>query len=329
VQALGIIAEGSYPQVTPPSPPPTSSVRDRVGLCLYTIQRPAFTKQVFDDTIDATGAGVVRFDFPGWIHNSPQSWNWSIHDKSMGFCRDRNVRVLASASYCQPWMNGNHVTDKWPPLPNYVAEYASIAAEAEKRYGDLLCGIETWNEPWTDFWMPWMEPARFLELSIAQAHAVWAVNPNRDIVVMLDYWAQGPNTGKQWAQAVIAADTTGFLRHPRVVISTHNYCQSDPPQKDRGTGWSFDRWKLARSQTGNPRAWVTEYGWKAPGDCDEATEAKYIEDGLRMMLADGVERTFLFSAAEPAETWAYNLRRPDGTWKPAAAKMKLVASGAV
>lgn len=329
--ALGKIGAAAPP---PLPPPPALSIRDRVGVCMWQVPY-SDTQADLTSGIAATGAGVVRFDFAGSvIRPNSTTWRWDLADKGVAWAAAAGVKVLAVCSYAPSWMNGGKTNDKYPPLDAFFAQYAQVAAEVEKRYGDKLMGVETWNEPWLcssvptgAFWLPYQEPARFLTLSKAQAEAVWAVNPNRDVAVSLDYWGQGVNNGKQFASAVVAADTTGFLRHPRVVISTHTYCESAAPTDPRTTGWAFDRWKLARSQSGNPRAWVTEMGWKAPGDVDEARQADYTDQGFRMAFADGVERMFVFGVGNAGISWGYNLRRSDGSWKPAAAKLKLIAGG--
>ena len=287
----------------------------------------------FSSAISATSAGFVRFDFAGSvIRPTSNTWNWSLADLVMGRAISAGVKVLAQCTYCPDWMNGNMGNDKFPPTTPNFSNYAAIAAEVENRYGADLIGIETWNEPWLTsdpvtgaFWLPAMEPARFLELSIAQANAVWAVNPNRDIAVSLDYWGQGVNAGQRFDSAVVAADTTDFLLDPRVVLTVHNYCESDSPQTVRGTGWSFDRWKLARSISGNQRIWITEFGWSSPGDVSETLQSTYTTDGINMMLADGVERMVIFGVSNASQSWGYNLRRTNGTWKPAAAAFKAIA----
>lgn len=324
VVALGAEAEGLYPPVVPP--PLTN--RDRLGLSMWKAPY-GDTAADFTSAIVATGAGHIRTDFAASvIRPSSTTWNWTRADTVVGRANTAGVKVLATCTYAPSWMNGGNSNDKHPPTDNHYGSYAAVAAEVEKRYGPNLIGIETWNEPWlSSFWAPTMQPARFIALSKAQAEAVWAVNPSRDIIVSLDYWGQGANAGQQFAAAVVAADTTGFLRHPHVVISTHNYCEAAAPQTNRGVGWSFDRWKLARTQSGNPRVWVTEYGWTAPGEVNETTQATYISDGTKMMLADGVERVAIFGVAFAGadNNWGYNLRRPDGTWKPATAAFKKIA----
>lgn len=306
--------------------------RERLGISM---PRAPYgdTADDFSTAISATSAGFIRADFAGSvIRPSSSTWNWSLADTVVERAIASGVKVLAQCTYCHDWMNGGHSNDKFPPTTPNFSNYAAIAAEVESRYGSNLIGIETWNEPWLTsdavngaFWLPEMEPDRFLALSIAQAEAVWAINPNRDIAVSLDYWGQGVNNGQRFDSAVVSYDTTDFLLDPRVVLTVHNYCQNSAPQDVRSLGWSFDRWKLARTAAGNQRVWVTEYGWSTPGDATEAEQATYIADGINMMLDDGVERMVVFTVSQASDTTGYNLRRPNGTWRPAAAAFKAIA----
>jgi hypothetical protein len=295
----------------PPPPPPATTMAQYKGGCIYTVANLTKAK----DT-----AGIVHARSDWWL--SSQSAYQSA-------CKSLGIESLLVACYA---MGMSSKGDHYPP-DNYQAWATKIAQWAA---ANSPVAIEVWNEPWlTGFWQSGPDPQAYLALAVETAKQVWAAKPNTLIVVSMDYWMQGTGvSGKQWASQVIAADSTGFLRDPRVRPSTHNYCQTASPQTDRGTGWSFDRYKLAYDAMKahghpNPQVWVTEFGWDTPGGTEqypvsETLQSQYTTDALRMMHDSGkVERAFIFQASQ--DDWYGIWRAGDGSSRPVCAAVKALA----
>jgi hypothetical protein len=181
--------------------------------------------------------------------------------------------------------------------------------------------VEIWNEPWhKEFWQPTPNPAGYMNLVQQAAQALWSVNPRCIIVVSADNNGHTNTSGTTlWRKNVIAADTTGLLKDPRVRPSTHNYCEGRTPTTvtSNPCAWDLDRWKCAYADYKthghpNPQVWVTEWGWEVNegthyfGTVTEAQQRDYIVQGIRMMQQSGiVERAFCFYL-QTSNVWSYN-----------------------
>lgn len=306
---IGIVASGSIPDPIAP-PPPSSAVvmQDLKGACIYRL-----------------GDALKARDTAGITHARTDTW--VIDDTYVNGCKNAGIEILSVLAYAQGMSTrGDHY------YPDDFVKWAQIQAARTQKYG--FKAVEVWNEPWmTGFSQGGINAVEYMRLVSETAKAVWSVMPSTLVVVSLDYFTQQDPAGNRcWQDLVIAADTAGLLRDPRIRPSTHNYCQTAAPEDPRSApGWAFDRYKLAYNALKahghpNPMVWVTEYGWDIPGGGEnspvsEPMQSDYTVRALRMMLASGiVERAYLYQAQ--ADDFYGIWRRSDGSARPVCAAVK-------
>lgn len=295
----GMSLLGQIGQAPPPNP-----WQDFIGVCAY--------RDEDLDNIAAPGIRHVRRDMYG------------AKAANIVLARSFGIETLPIADYC-PWpdLNGGR-DDKYPPLPQFYGEWCKRMLDNWRGMSQPPPAIEVWNEPWLpNFWRPQPDPVAYYQLVLEfnqQARAIW---PNVTILWSADEVQQGENVSrKPWIAAVLAADTLGLLRDPRVLPTVHNYAEGRTPTQTTGEPcmWQFDRYKCAYQQTKahghpDPKVWVTEYGWES-GVVGEANQAAYIKQGLEMMYDSGmVARAYAFFMGTN-DSWSYNWLRPDNTEKP-------------
>jgi hypothetical protein len=253
--------------------------------------------------------------------------------------RTYGIEVLPIADYGFTDLSGQN-DDKYPPLSENRATWA-------KRMVDLWRGmqappkvLEVWNEPWnTGFWKPQPDAAAYLELVKAFAKEAWAVWPTVTLLVSAD--TVYPDT--PFRQTLLNADTSGFLKDPRILPTTHNYVEGRTPTQVTGDPCSYDlnRFDCAYDAFKahghpDPQVWVTEFGWESDTaggtntvtPVTESLQATYTTDALKLFRASGhVAKAFafLFKSNDP---WNYNWLRPDNSQKPVCQSVKtLIANG--
>lgn len=240
-----------------------------------------------------TGCKHARCDWP--------SGAWMDNMSAAG------IQVLPIADYARD--GGDTHTDPadhtaWANLvaARYVSDWRSAPV------------VEIWNEPWATGFNG--NAPSYLDLFIKTANALWAVNP--DVILLVSGDAQ--YGGYLWRQHLLAADTGGFLTDPRIRPTSHDYCQSDPPDHHSAsnpTWFDFDRYKSCYDDFfahghADPQVWVTEYGWEVNegthfyGTVTEAQQASYIVAGIQQMQASGkVEAAYCFYL-QTSNAWSYN-----------------------
>jgi hypothetical protein len=302
--ALMAAPEGS---VTPP-PPTTGTIGNYKGFVCTATDVNALAQARSE-----MGGTYVRADY------------WRVDDNFVNAAKSNSINVLLVACYA---MGLSSKGDHYPPDPLNISAWCDKTVTKLMKYN--LDVTECWNEPWLwEFWQSGQDPVGYYNLLAQFSQKVWSARPNCVIVVPFDYYMQGgTKNGQIWQDQLIAADTKGILKDPRIRPSTHNYCQSRSPQDTTAAeGWRFTRYHLAYDALKahghpDPQVWVTEFGWRAGSgtggiDVDLATQSKYITDGIKMMQSSGkVERAFVFEY-KPGDTYNYNI-----VGKPAAAAIK-------
>jgi hypothetical protein len=319
---------------------PATPLSQRVGIMVPSIGTNNVPASYATTVLNDDGITLYRDVAPmSATYGGGSTANWTYFDRDLNFTKTVPGSMLMTFATAPDWMHPSNSGTWYPPDSSHYQDWADKVVEMIGHAianGVSVSKIELWNEPWlTDFWLPLPDPTAYEQLVTTTASTVWATYPTMQIGISADYWEQGAGvpSGTQWFQQVLNADGTGALNDSRYYFTTHNYTQSDPPWKDRGTGWSFDRYSLAHDQAvahgfSNPHVDVTEYGWRAgdtsggTNDVNVDTQAQYTIDGARQALATGyVDRVFVFEDY-PGDTWGYNVHYPDGTVKPVASALK-------
>ncbi len=330
-----------------PSPPPPKRA-SQVGVNVPNIGSENVPAS-YGRTIRADdGITLIRTDAPiSATYGSGASPRWVYWDRVIRFAKLAGDSVLPVVWTSPAWQHPGCTAVPEYACPPDAAHYAVWAREVVALLGRAIAAgvridaIEFWNEPYCcGLWQPRSDPGAYVALLQVLAPTVWARFPGLKIAVSANYWQEGStatSSGAEWFSQVLAADTTRLIDDPRILLATHNYSQSDPPSENRGVGWSFDSYGLARQQAidhgkVDPHVLITEYGWEADtglayfGPVSESLQAQYAVAGAKMALATGyVDQVFIFED-RPGERWGYNMHRPDGTARPIARAIKTFIS---
>jgi hypothetical protein len=334
--------------------PAPLALADRVGVNVPNISTTGVSLTYGQTILADDGIHLFRDSVgPLNIWSSPTAQpSWTYVDKNISFVKNvTGGQLLPIFANSNPWQHPSCTSTpgyKCAPDPAYYQEWSNEVKQTIDHVvaaGVAVPEIEYWNEPYCcGFWLPVSDPAAYMALLRTLAPTLWAAYPNLKIAVSANYWEEGsqcsPNC-PQWFSQVISNDTTNLLNDPRIVFTTHNYVQANPPSAVLGTGWSFNRYLLARDQAVahgkvNPRFEITEYGWEANtgnvvfnDPVTEQQQSDYTVQGAHIALADScacVDRVFIFEDYRGgdsfAQAWAYNMHRNDGTARPVAGAVK-------
>jgi hypothetical protein len=290
------------------------------GVCAY--------KESDFPALQAIGVENARMDYPSAA--------------TIEKARTYGIEVLPLANYGIPELSAEpgQNDDKYPPTAANMAEWSNRKLDAWRSMQHPPKVIEVWNEPWNSgFWKPQPDAAAYLSLVKAFAKEAWSVWPRVTLLVSAD--TVYPD--EKFRDALLAADTTGFLNDPRILPTTHNYVEGRSPAQTTSEPCSYDLNRYDCAYTAfkshghpNPLVWVTEFGWESNTSggtnsvtpVTEAVQAQYTVDAIRLFRASGhVAKAFafLFKANDP---WNYNWLRPDDSQKPVCQSVKtLIANG--
>jgi hypothetical protein len=334
--------------------PPPLTLADRVGANVPNISTTGVSSTYGQTILADDGIHLFRDALgPLNIWSSPGAApSWTYVDTLLNFVKNVTGGQLLPIFYgANPWQHPSCTATpgyKCGPDSAYYQEWSNevkLTIDHAVASGVAIPEIEVWNEPYCcGFWLPSSNPAAYMALLRTLAPTLWAAYPNLKISVSANYWEEGsqcsPNC-PQWFSQVISNDTTNLLNDPRIVFNIHDYVQANPPSAVLGTGWSFNRYLLARDQATahgkvNPHFEITEYGWEADtgnvvfnDPVTEQQQSDYTVQGAHIALADScacVDRVFIFEDYRGgdsfAQTWAYNMHRNDGTARPVAGAIK-------
>jgi hypothetical protein len=336
--------------------PPPLTLADRVGVNVPNIATTGVSSTYGQTILADDGIHLFRdiLDPSNTFPNAPPAQpNWQYVDGVANFVKNvTGGQLLPIIGDSPSWQHPGCTISpsyKCPPDSQHYQEWSNEVKQIIDRVvgtdGLAVPEIEYWNEPYCcGFWLPTSDPAAYMALLRTLAPTLWTYYPNLKIAVSANYWEEGsqcsPNC-PQWFSQVISNDTTNLLNDPRIVFTIHDYVQANPPDAVLGTGWSFNRYLLARDQAVahgkvNPRFEITEYGWEANtghvvfnDPVTEQQQSDYTVQGAHIALADScacVDRVFIFEDYRGndsfAQTWAYNMHRNDGTPRPVAGAIK-------
>jgi len=310
---------GVAPPPPPPPPPPSTGYASLVGT-------------VSSDLALAASKGIknVRIDI-GFIDKA-----------EIDTYRTTGGSVIPIACY-NPWADlrpsgtGDHYAPDTDARRTAWAQRQVAAVQA--KFTVPPEAIEVWNEPWLQgFWNAGPNPGDFLRLCIAFAVEAWKTWPTMKILVSADSGYHA------WVDQLVTADTTGFLKDPRVFPTAHVYCSRQSPAtvSAEPKDWDFQRYTFtydaikAHGHT-DPQVYLTEFGWisqTAGGTGDssqsvsEANQAQYHVDAYKIAKASGKVAKAYSYMLSPNQSWSYNWLRPDNSEKPVVGAVKtLIASG--
>lgn len=249
--------------------------------------------------------------------------------------RRHGIEVIPIAAYSYP---GNREVEgsgtSQPPVSG-IAAWADWAIDTWRSMAWAPKVHEIWNEPWNVvFFKPAPNAATYYQMVREYCTRAWAVWPDAIMLVCGDTGTGGNPT--TWHAELLAADTDGFLRDPRIRPTAHIYCQDHPPDYSFGNAnaqrwWAFDRYKatyadwLAHGHP-NPQVWVTESHWETAevGGIVEAVavsrqlQAQYLIQGIEQLRTSGmVEAYFPFKLDTfgPVPELGFNFIAPNGERK--------------
>jgi len=336
--------------------PPPLPLADRVGVNVPNIATTGVPLTYGQTILADDGIHLFRDSVgPLNIWSSPNATpSWTYVDKVVTFVKNVSGGQLLPIFFgANPWQHPSCTSApgyKCAPDPAYYQEWSDEVKQTIDHVvasGVAVPEIEYWNEPYCcGFWLPTSNADAYVALLRTLAPTLWAAYPNLKIAVSANYWEEGTSTCSanpcpQWFSHVLTADTTNLLSDPRIVFTTHNYVQANPPDAVLSTGWSFNRYLLARDQAVqhgkvNPRFEITEYGWEANtgtvvfnDPVTEQQQSDYTTQGAHIALADScacVDRVFIFEDYKGGDslsnTWGYNMHRTDSTPRPVATAVK-------
>jgi hypothetical protein len=237
------------------------------------------------------------------------------------------ITVLPEADF-EPWpdLNGGK-GDKYPPLPQNDKTWADRMIAQWTSLPTPPAAIEVWNEPWlSSFWEPAPDPVAYYNLVKVFATEAWKTWPNVQILVSSD--STDPSGTIKWRARLLAADTSGLLKDPRIHPVTHNYVEGRTPTQVTAEPCSLDldRYQCAYNDykahgNPNPTVWVTEFGWES-GVVGAQSQADYTVQALNIFKNSGEFAEAYSFFYETNSTFDYNWLNPDNSPKPIVAAVK-------
>ena len=300
---------GTTPVVTTP-PVPGAFIN---GVCAYNGTND-FAR------IQSLGIKAVRMDRP----------SASLIEKARTF----GIEVLPIADYGFTDLSGSGDMQV-PPTPQNYGAWSKRMVDTWRGMKDPPKVLEVWNEPWGVFWKPKPDPVAYLALCKAFAAEAWSVWPTATILVSADESSAQYGT---WRKDLIAADSGGFLKDPRVLPTTHNYAEARTPTQVTKSpcAWDLNRFQCAYNDFKkhghpNPQVWITEYGWESNtpspgyamyGAVSEQQQSDYTIQALDIFRKSGMVAAAYSYMVRSNEPWNYNWLRPDNSDKPIVGAIK-------
>lgn len=270
--------------------------------------------------IQGLGIKAVRMDRP----------SASLIEKARTF----GIEVLPIADYGFTDLSGSGDMQV-PPTPQNYGEWSKRMVDTWRSMKDPPKVLEVWNEPWGVFWKPKPDPVAYLALCKAFAAEAWSVWPTATILVSADESSAQYGT---WRKDLIAADSDGFLKDPRVLPTTHNYAEARTPTQVTKSpcAWDLNRFQCAYNAFKahghpNPQVWITEYGWESNtpspgyskyGAVTEQQQSDYTIQALDIFRKSGMVAASYSYMVQSNQPWNYNWLKPDNSDKPIISAIK-------
>ncbi len=237
------------------------------------------------DTVAATGARWVRFDFDwSWVQRAgPTSFDWSAIDRVVNAAHRRGLDVIALPTYTPEWARPPGTSQKHPP--NDPADFARFVHAAALRYATRGVAVwEIWNEPNVDQFWERPDPIRYTQLLEMSAAALRSVEPG--VTILTGGLAPAtndagssvsPRTFLEWIyDAGGGASFDGVADHPYTF-------PLDPTTRVSSNAFLQTRdlyAVMASHGDGAKKIWATEVGAPTRGDgsVGERTQAVWVAE---------------------------------------------------
>jgi hypothetical protein len=354
VAVPAVLAFLALPNAASQSVPPRPALVDRVGVNVPELAATG-VPLTYGRTIQADdGIRLFRVNLdPAHVFPTSRRPRWASVDRTIRFVKHvEGGRLLPVIGNSPAWQHPRCRVSPAYKCPPDRAHFKEWAREVRRIVHHMVASgvpvseIEYWNEPYCcGFWLPRSNAAAYVALLRTLAQTLWAVYPKLNIAVSANYWEEGATCSArpcpQWFRHVLAADRHGLLNDPRIVFTIHAYVLARDPSQTLATGWSFNRYLLARDQAVkhgkvDPQFEITEFGWEANtgrvafnDGVTEQQQAAYTTLAAHIALTDPcacVVRVFIFADYRGGDsrgnTTAYNMHRIDGTPRPVASAVK-------
>lgn len=234
----------------------------------------------------AMGVTTVRLLVP-WvaIQHTPDSYDWSLVDKTVDAAVSQHLSVLATLNSPPAWAvaPGQPAVAGRPASPAAFGQFAGKVAE---HFRGRIAAYEIWNEPnAAAFFAPAPDPAGYVDLLKASYPAIKAADPSALVVTgglgaLIDYSTTAIDP-VNFVRGMYAAGAKNFFD----ALAYHPYQYT---LKFSESGWHPDapinqmagiRQLMLVNGDAAKRIWATEYG-EPSSVVGEPAQAAYLEDML-------------------------------------------------
>lgn len=276
------------------------------------------------------GVTTVRLLVP-WaaIEHTPDSYDWSMVDKTVDAAVAQHISVLATLNSPPAWA----VAPGQPAIagrPASPAAFGRFAGKVAEHFRGKISAYEIWNEPnAAAFFAPAPDPAGYVELLKATYPAIKAADPSAVVVTgglgaLIDYSTAAIDPVK-FVRGMYAAGAKNYFD----ALAYHPYQYT---LKFSEAGWHPDspinqmagiRQLMLVNGDADKRIWATEYG-EPSSVVGEPAQAAYLDDMLskwRAIPYAGPVYVYTMrdrNSGSTAVEDTLGIYRSDGTAKPSA-----------
>ena len=283
------------------------------------------------DTLKANGATTVRLDV-SWAMLNPtsaswDSWGTNFVTRVVKMITDRGMKPMVMIWLTPKWVTGS-TDDRVPPqTTTQLARWETFNKQLAAKFPQVT-DWELWNEPNSNDFMRGASASVYAKLLASGYRGIKAGNPNAHVIFAGTQYVDTP-----WITKALKAGAKGKYD----VMGVHPYMavgNLPPSSPDTDGIWRLRHIPTLRSAmlaVGDDKPiWFTEFGWRVGSvgtanwqlGVDEATQAKYLADTLRIVRTEYPYVTRVYWYRELADnntstSSGYGLIQPDGTVKPA------------
>jgi polysaccharide biosynthesis protein PslG len=276
------------------------------------------------------GVTTVRLLVP-WaaIEHTPDSYDWSMVDKTVDAAVAQHISVLATLNSPPAWA----VAPGQPAIagrPASPAAFGRFAGKVAEHFRGKISAYEIWNEPnAAAFFAPAPDPAGYVDLLKASYPAIKAADPSAVVVTgglgaLIDYSTAAIDPVK-FVRGMYAAGAKNYFD----ALAYHPYQYT---LKFSEAGWHPDapinqmagiRQSMLVNGDADKRIWATEYG-EPSSVVGEPAQAAYLDDMLSKWRAiPYAGPVYLYTmrdrnSGSTAVEDTLGIYRSDGTAKPSA-----------
>ncbi|MGJ0118242.1 cellulase family glycosylhydrolase [Williamsia sp. MIQD14] len=301
---VGIATTAAAPAATAAGCAPTVGVSPGASIYGYS---DADLNQTFAQ-MRALGATWTRIDI-AWssIEANRGVFTWGTTDRLVNAARAQGLKVLGIVAYTPRWARAASAVDSDKVVPANPADFGAFAGRVASHYGNALSAYEIWNEPNLQaFFMPRVDPGRYVQLLAAASTAIRRVNGGA-LIVGGSVTGAGNGGGNMnpvdFVRAMYGSGAAPFLN----VVSVHPYSYPFDPSDTRPNPYNYFNSIPAIHATmvaGGDAAksiWITEFGAPTGAGTNAVSPA-----AQSAMIVHGVARARQFGYV--GNVFIYSLR---------------------